>query len=143
MKYLPYNPKLTRFARKNRHEPTLAERKMWSKILGKNQFKGYKFLRQKPIGKFIVDFYCAKLMLAIEIDGDTHDGKENYDLQRMKILNQYGVKIIRYTDDEVLNSIEGVYDDLVAKVKAITHPFPPLSGREPNFSPDKGRLERG
>lgn len=87
MKYLPYNPELTKLARKNRQEPTQAERKMWSKILGRNQFKGYKFLRQKPIDKYIVDFYCAELKLAIEIDGDTHAGKENYDLQRMKILN--------------------------------------------------------
>ncbi|PIU01935.1 endonuclease [bacterium (Candidatus Torokbacteria) CG09_land_8_20_14_0_10_42_11] len=134
MKYLPYNPKLTKLARKNRQEPTQAEKKMWFAIFGKNQFQGYKFLRQKPIDQYIVDFYCAELMLAIEIDGDTHAGKEENDLSRTQILNQFGIKVIRYTDDEILNSIEGVYDDLAKKVNLITHithPFPPLSGREP------------
>jgi len=80
-------------------------------------------------------------MLAIEIDGDTHAEKENYDLQRSKVLNRYGIRVIRYTDDEILNSIEGVYDDLVKKVNFNNSHNPPLPSliREGVFVPQNKR----
>ena len=70
--FLPYNKNLTVLARENRNNPTKAESKIWSAVLRMRQFASYKFLRQKPIANYIVDFYCSELCLVIEIDGDSH-----------------------------------------------------------------------
>ena len=114
---LPYNTNLTVLARENRKNPTAAERKIWNEVLRMKQFAGYKFLRQKPIDKYIVDFYCSELRLAIEIDGDSHAENVEYDVERTKILNALGLTVIRYTNDEVLNNIEGVFADLVRRIE--------------------------
>ncbi|MBU3978908.1 endonuclease domain-containing protein, partial [Patescibacteria group bacterium] len=79
--YIPYKRKLKEYARQNRKNPTQAEQKMWN-ILRREQFKRYKFTRQKPLDTFIADFYCAQLLLVIEIDGDTHAQQEEYDALR-------------------------------------------------------------
>jgi very-short-patch-repair endonuclease len=105
--HLPYNPQLIEIAKQLRKNMTPAETKLWY-----NYLKTFKFrvLRQRPIDNFIVDFYCAELRLVIEVDGNTHftdDGKA-YDLERTQILESYGLKVIRFTNDEVLNSFEGV-----------------------------------
>jgi adenine-specific DNA-methyltransferase len=86
---------------------TSAETKLWA-ILRNRQLNGYKFRRQKSIGRFIVDFYCADADLIIEIDGDTHAGRESYDTKRTKWLENNGYKIIRYTNEEVLTNLENV-----------------------------------
>ncbi len=79
-----YNPKLIPLARKLRNNSTLAEILLWEEIKNRKML-GYRFLRQKPIGNYIVDFFCNKLKLAIEIDGDTHR-EENFenDMKRQK-----------------------------------------------------------
>ncbi|MGB7375274.1 MAG: DUF559 domain-containing protein [Rivularia sp. (in: cyanobacteria)] len=86
--HLPYNPKLIEKAKELRKNMTPAEKKLWN-----NYSKTLKtrFLRQRPIDNFIVDFYCAKLRLVIEIDGETHftDEAKTYDLQRTLILQGY------------------------------------------------------
>ena len=110
--YIPYNPKLIKIARNNRKNPTPAEQKLWSEVLRNKQFKNYKFHRQKPLGNFIVDFYCAELMLVIEIDGDTHAEQIGYDEYRTKKLNAYGIKVARYTNEDILKNIDGAYQDL-------------------------------
>ncbi len=115
--YIPYNPKLVEIARENRKKPTQAEKKMWLKVLKSKQFEKYKFLRQKPLDNFIADFYCAKLMLAIEIDGDSHTRQKEYDILRSKKLDAYGIKVIRYTNDEIMSNLEGVSHDLWNKIK--------------------------
>jgi very-short-patch-repair endonuclease len=109
---LPYNKNLTVLARENRSNPTKAENKIWQEVLRMRQFAQYKFLRQKPIGGYIVDFYCSELRLVIEIDGDGHAETVEYDAERTKLLNSLGLLVIRYTNDDVLRNIEGVYDDL-------------------------------
>jgi very-short-patch-repair endonuclease len=114
---VPYDKNLTAFARENRKHPTLAESKLWYMLLRMKNFSGYKFTRQKPLANYIVDFYCAELHLAIEIDGDSHAESMAYDLQRTQALNKMGISVIRYTNDEVLNNFDGVYDDLACKVK--------------------------
>jgi very-short-patch-repair endonuclease len=123
--YLPYKRKLTQLARKNRNNPTPAEKKLWFEVLCRKRFEGYKFTRQKPLGGYIVDFYCSKLQLVIEIDGDTHAENTEYDEMRTNILKQYGLKVLRYTNRDVMNNIEGVYQDLM---KIINPPMPPLTG---------------
>lgn len=121
-KYLPYKRKLTQLARKNRNNPTPAEKKLWYEILCRKQFVGYKFTRQKPLGGYIVDFYCSKLQLVIEIDGDSHVEKAEYYEARTDILKQYGLKVLRYTNRDVMNNIEGVYRDLM---QIVNPPCPP------------------
>lgn len=113
---LNYKTSLTKLARKNRKNPTEPEMRIWCNVL-RDKITGYKFLRQKPIGKFIVDFYCSKLLLAIEIDGDSHYQDEDYDIKRTKILNKISVKIIRYTNYEVMGSLEGVYLDVIEQIR--------------------------
>ncbi|MBU2082041.1 endonuclease domain-containing protein [Patescibacteria group bacterium] len=115
--YIPYNKKLVEVARENRKNPTQAEKKIWFEVLRSKQFENYKFLRQKPLDKFIADFYCAELMLVIEIDGDSHAAQEEYDILRSEKLDAYGIKVIRYTNGDIISNIDGVYKDLKEKIK--------------------------
>ncbi|MDO8350171.1 MAG: DUF559 domain-containing protein [Gallionella sp.] len=114
--FIPYNKKLTTLARENRKNPTAPESRMWNEILRMRHLSDFKFLRQKPIDRYIVDFYCAKLRVAIEIDGDSHAESVNDDLTRTAILNAQGVSVLRYTNSEVMQNIEGVYEDLLSKI---------------------------
>ncbi|OGW25579.1 MAG: endonuclease [Nitrospirae bacterium GWC2_42_7] len=116
-KYLPYNKTLTELARKNRQNPSKAEIRIWNEILRRRKFSQHKFLRQKPIAGYIVDFYCSELCLVIEIDGDSHAETFEYDIERTKVLNALGLTVIRYTNNEVLENIEGVYEDLLRQIQ--------------------------
>ena len=98
LKFLPYDKRLTALARENRRNPTPAETLLWQKVLRGKQFEHYKFLRQKPIGAYIVDFYCAELRLVIEIDGDSHAEQIEYDAQRTRFLNSLGLHVLRYAN---------------------------------------------
>ena len=71
-KFIPYNKNLVSRARELRREATQAEKLFWNKVLKNKKFAGFKFTRQKPLDSFILDFYCASLGLAIEIDGKVH-----------------------------------------------------------------------
>lgn len=110
-----YLDSLRKLARTNRKNPTQAELLIWNMVL-KNRQTGYLFLRQKPIGKFILDFYCSKLLLAIEIDGDSHDKKENYDKSRDLYLEQRKIKTIRIKNEEILNNIEKIKQQLICLI---------------------------
>lgn len=105
--HLPYNPELVERAKELRKNMTPAERKLWNEYLKTFQFR---VLRQRPIHHFIVDFYCAQLKLVIEIDGDSHSTQESqsYDRERTEILNCYGLRVVRFTNQQVLNEFEGV-----------------------------------
>ena len=109
---IPYNPKLKERARELRRQCTPAEAALWKRIKSK-QLLGYDFDRQKPINNFIVDFYCKDLMLAIELDGESHANKNEYDLERDIILSKLGIKTVRYTNDDIFNSIENICNDLM------------------------------
>ena len=80
---------------------------------------GYDFHRQKPLGDYIVDFFCNELMLAIEIDGISHDGREKYDKQRQEELEKNGIKFLRFDDDEVFYNIEKVLNAIENWIKTI------------------------
>ncbi len=114
--FLPYDPKLTALARSNRKTPTPAEQKIWYEVLSHRQFASYKFLRQKPINRYIVDFYCSTLRLVIEIDGDSHAESLKYDIERTQILQHYGLTVIRYSNHDVMHNISGVYEDLARQI---------------------------
>lgn len=113
---LRYLEELRMLARKNRNNPTKAELLIWNMILRKHRIK-YHFLRQKPIGRFIADFFSSKLMLVIEIDGDSHDNKKYYDLGRDELLKTRGILTVRYTNDQVLKTFFKVTKDLEKIIK--------------------------
>ena len=115
--FLPYKTILTVLARNNRKNPTAAELKIWKEILRNRQFFGYKFLRQKPIDGYIADFYCSELRLIIEIDGDSHASSIEYDAERTRIMDTYGLTVIRYSNQDIMHNLSGVYDDLRHKVE--------------------------
>jgi very-short-patch-repair endonuclease len=117
--FIPYDKKLTALARENRKNPTVSETRMWNEVLRMRHFSEYKFLRQKPIADFIVDFYCAELCMVIEIDGDSHAESVAYDAARTAALNVLGITVVRYTNAEVLSNLDGVYDDLMRRVGLI------------------------
>ena len=102
-----YWDSLTLMSQRNRTKPTKAEKIIWNEILSRDK-TGYRFLRQKPIDRFIVDFYCSELSLVIEIDGGSHAKKKGRDKNRDKFLKQIGITTIRFTNEEVVNDIEKV-----------------------------------
>ena len=88
---------------------TEAEKLLWSKLKYR-QLKGYQFNRQKPIGNYIVDFYAIKANLVIEVDGGQHytDEGRQKDKIRDEYMNSVGLKVLRFSDIDVLKNIEGV-----------------------------------
>ena len=96
-----------------RNNMTLAEKKLWQR-LSKNQL-GVRFKAQHPIDIFIVDFYCHKLKLVIEVDGLIHNEQKDYDEGREKELENWDLFVIRFTNDEVINDIENV----ILKIKEV------------------------
>ena len=109
--HLPYNTALVARAKELRKNMTLAEKRLWYSYL--KNFK-FKVLRQRPIDHFIVDFYCPSLKLVIEIDGDTHftDEGKAYDKERTARLESYGLKVIRFTNSQVLRNFDAVCEQL-------------------------------
>jgi len=100
---LPYDKRLKQYSQQLRKNMTDAEKALWSKIRGK-QIKGCRFYRQKPIGNFIVDFYCPTGNLVIELDGGQHYSEEGKakDNQRDNYLKSLGLRVLRCSDREVL-----------------------------------------
>ena len=86
---------------------TLSEVLLWNELKQK-KILGYDFDRQRPIGNFIVDFYCKELSLAIEIDGKTHIYRYDYDDERQRILEKSGVRFLRFEDIEVKRNMTNV-----------------------------------
>jgi very-short-patch-repair endonuclease len=108
-KIIPYNPKLKELARQLRNDSTKTEIFLWLKLKGK-QLYGYDFHRQKPIDNYILDFFCYELMLGIEVDGYSHQLLEVYhkDGIKEKRMNDFGISVLRFSDDQVLNDMENV-----------------------------------
>jgi very-short-patch-repair endonuclease len=107
-------------ARELRRAMTPAEKKLWQHIRD-NQL-GVQFRRQHAVGPYIVDFFCAKSKLVIEVDGDTHAEQMDYDAERTKWLNeQKHYRVIRFWNDEVLHNIEAV----LAKISEMVNEPPP------------------
>jgi very-short-patch-repair endonuclease len=105
--HLPYDHNLIELARQMRKNPTPAERKLWEEYLHNLPVK---ILRQKPIDRFIVDFYCASAKLAIELDGQQHYTEEGmtYDAERSAVLEGYGIKVIRFSNHDVMNDFDRI-----------------------------------
>jgi very-short-patch-repair endonuclease len=108
-KIIPYSSELKELARQLRKTMTLSEVLLWKKLRNK-QMLGFDFTRQQPIDKYIVDFYCKELMLAIEIDGASHINEDVYynDIKRQKELELLGVRFLRFQDSEVKKGMNEV-----------------------------------
>jgi len=104
------SPEIFRRAEELRKNMTWAEKFLWGK-LQKSQL-GFRFKAQHPIEYFIADFYCHKAKLVIEIDGKIHEKQKEYDLGRESEIEKYGIKIIRFTNDEVINNINTVLEKI-------------------------------
>ena len=113
MHFLPYNKTLKEFSRELRSHSTLSEILLWQKLRA-SQFRGYAFNRQKPLGNYIVDFYCRKTNLVIEVDGGSHDYEEAVveDRKRQQILEELGVSFLRFSDWEVKNAMSFVLGEI-------------------------------
>jgi very-short-patch-repair endonuclease len=105
-----YNKKLKGFARAQRKYSTNAEIRLWCELLRNKQMMGYSFLRQRPIGHYIADFFCKKLKLIIETDGITHEYDDVFkrDIEKTNYLNSLGYEVLRFKDDEVIDDIDSV-----------------------------------
>ncbi len=113
---LPFNPALKERAKSLRKAGNLAEVLFWQQVKNKN-FLGLDFDRQKIIGNYIVDFYCASCNLVIEIDGSSHDDKVEYDKQRDAFLEGLNLKVIHILDGDIKHSIEAVMQFLTNTIK--------------------------
>ena len=110
-----YNPILKQRAKELRNNATFSERLLWKYLKGK-QLLGYQFIRQKPIDQYIVDFYCSKLKIIIEIDGITHNDKQDYDMRRENRLRNLGLIILRFDGYYVIENITGVLEVISNKI---------------------------
>jgi len=111
--HLPYNPDLVGRARSMRKALTSAEKKLWEGLL--RDFK-FRVLRQRPIDNFIVDFYCPKMKLVIEIDGAAHfkDEGKALDRERAEILKAYGLRVVRFSDHDVMMHFSEVCEKILS-----------------------------
>lgn len=107
------------FLRKNETE---SEKILWEKLRN-NQLKGLKFRRQHPIGLYIADFYCHKLKLIIEVDGEYHNLPEQIekDKERTQILESNGLQLIRFTNNEIQKNLEKTVSEILMKIDEIIH----------------------
>ncbi|HET7461125.1 MAG TPA: endonuclease domain-containing protein [Longimicrobium sp.] len=112
-------------AREMRAEPTPAERRLWNALRGSKL--GVRFRRQHPVGQFILDFWCPEARLAVEVDGEVHDGadQQEKDTHRTTLLDQYGYKVIRFRNDEVLRELPSVEARLRDEIAARGVALPP------------------
>ncbi len=131
---LHYSHRLKTFAGNLRKAGNLAEVLLWTELRAKKL--GVQFLRQRPLGNYVVDFYCHKLNLAIEIDGISHDSKVEKDIARQKVLESQGVWLLRFTDAEVRYNLDSVLRAIRECIKSSAEPFkaralaPPLEKEE-------------
>jgi very-short-patch-repair endonuclease len=112
-----YNPNLKEYALELRTETvSRAEKYLWKHVLSRNQ-QGCKFKRQRPILHFIVDFFSQEIGLIIEIDGNSHINKGEYDFQRQQKLENLGYTILRFSEGDVINNL----GDVITQIQHAIH----------------------
>lgn len=120
------DPRLTGYAKANRRQMSEPAKRIWLQLRA-GRFMGIKFRREKVIGPYIADFAANDPKLVIEIDGDTHDQDDESDRVRTGILNQHGYRVVRYSNDDVMQNLEGILMNLAAVVAELRPPLPTLS----------------
>jgi very-short-patch-repair endonuclease len=113
------SPKIFEFAKQLRKNETIAEKLLWER-LNKNQVLRLRFRRQHPLKYFIADFYCHKVKLVIELDGGIHNAPKQfeYDQNRDYEMNELGLTILRFKNEEVLENIEIVVAKIIEVIKS-------------------------
>ena len=126
----PLPPALLARARELRQDATDAEKLLWQ-LLRNRQLDGWKFRRQHPIGKYILDFYCHEARLAIELDGSQHAETEQaeYDRQRTESLEAEGIRVLRFWNNEVLKETQAVVQEIWNALQDSLSPGPSPTGR--------------
>ena len=109
-------PAMTTLSRSLRRESTHPERALWD-LLRVKQLAGLRVRRQHVVGPYIVDFYCPSAKLVIELDGESHDGRLEYDAKRTSHLEKLGLKVFRVTNDEVLEDPDAVAEAILHEVE--------------------------
>lgn len=112
---LRYLKELRELAREHRRLATKSEQTMWNLV--RDRKMGYKFTRQKPIDRFVIDFYCSELLLAVEIDGGYHKSRKYHDTERDKRLGWRNIVVVRYLAQDVLNKTKIIKEDLKEKIE--------------------------
>ena len=124
--HIPYNKALAPRAKELRNQLTPPERKFWNALRTMPSYKNHPFNRQKPLGEYIVDFYCHEYQLVVEIDGDSHYTEEAQikDRRRSDFLESKGLRVIRFTNPEVVSNIDGVMESLEKLLNEIKEEAP-------------------
>ena len=120
---LPYNKNISHRASKLRKAGILSEALLWD-MLKNGQFLGLDFDRQKQIGNYFADFYCAELNLVIEIDGSSHDDKYEYDKRRDEYMEKLGLRVIRISDEGVRHRMEMELECIAKAIDEIKKTIP-------------------
>ncbi|WP_337173714.1 endonuclease domain-containing protein [Paludisphaera sp.] len=107
----PTDPESLRRARRLRREATRPEQLLWA-ALRNGRLAGAKFRRQVVLGEYILDFYSAEHGLVVEIDGESHEDRGAYDSRRDEWLRARGLRVVRYTNDDVLAELDGVLEGI-------------------------------
>ena len=116
-----YNKHLKKHAQKLRKNMTKAEVCLWKYTLSRRQMDGYTFNRQRPVLRYIADFFCSELKLIIEIDGITHhfDRVAENDIVRQQALEKAGFTVIRFSDSDILHDIDRISECIYSVIKDI------------------------
>ena len=95
-----------------------AELVLWTKLRSKG-FDGYKFRRQYSVGKYVVDFFCPKLKLAVEVDGDSHFSEESErgDRERQNFIESFGISFLRFTNNDIYENLDGVLERIEGSIE--------------------------
>ncbi|MEK6550648.1 MAG: endonuclease domain-containing protein [Pseudomonadota bacterium] len=125
-------------ARRLRKQQTEAEQRLW-KHLRNRRFCGYKFRRQAPIGRYVVDFVCISPKIVIEVDGGQHALRVNEDMERTRYLESLGYCVIRFWNTDVLRNIESILEVVQNTVNMIPSPQPSPEGRGGNAEQNQVR----
>jgi very-short-patch-repair endonuclease len=106
-------PDTADFRKQLRNNLSPAEITLWLQLKGK-KLNGKKFRRQYGVEQYVLDFYCPENKLGIELDGATHDNPESfdYDAKRTRVISAYGIKVLRFTNKEVKENLEGVLEEI-------------------------------
>ena len=120
------DPRLTAFSKANRKQLSEPETRIWLQLRAE-RFEGVKFRRQKVIGHYIADFAANDPKLVIEIDGDTHGFDDARDAIRTRFLEEHGYRVVRYSNLDVMQNLDGVLMNLAAVLADMRPPLPTLS----------------